>query len=236
MLASIQDEDVTNVKLKAGIMAAAVLFICAFPAGAKEKGLPVTLNNWGVLSLPRNMYIKEGFQPVLTAQAYKNDAAAMLERIYPSRPETYQVVVRDGASFQYGYLLRYSTNVWEIEAAVDRQLGKQEYLNSAGVQPDMSVLMEQAENVMKENLPDGFRLRGDVTASKKKGRVFYECTLERNLVVNQRNFTELMRCIAWQHGNQVEIAVILSTDNGWDSNLADVLAQALKTANKMAKK
>lgn len=223
-------------KIKAGLVVGAAVLALALPAAAKEKGTPLPFDNWGVITLPKGTYIEAGTQPLLTAGEYGQDAAAMLERIYPVEPESYQVVMRDGAAFQYGYLLRYSVNVWEVEAAIDRQKGEKAFSRKAGKAPDIKALAEAAYPIMKRALPPGFSLKGPITAQKKKGHVFYECTLERELVVNQKEFIELVHVLAWQHGNTVEIAVIFGNDREGGDGLVEALTDMLKNAENMPKK
>lgn len=216
-------------------MAAAVLSL-AVPALAKEKGTEMPFPNWGVITVPNGLYMEEGYQPLLTAEGYDNDAAAMMERIYPIEPRTYQLVKRDGAFFQYGYMLRYSANIWEIEAAIDRQSEKAGILRNAGIKPDMNGLMERTAAVMKKCLPAGFKVVQPMSAQKFKGRVFYECTLQHRLVVNEADFFETIHCLAWQHGNSVEIAVLFVNAADRDDNLLSVMTDMLKNAEKMPKK
>lgn len=218
------------VNVKAGILAAAAVLSLTMPLLAKDKGTETPFPNWGIITVPDGLYMEEGYQPLLTAESYGNDAAAMLERIYPIEPQTYQLVKRDGASFQYGYMLRYSANIWEIEAAIDRQREK------AGVKPNMDVLMERTAVLMKQCLPEGFKVVQPMSSKKFKGHVFYECTLQRKLIINETDFAETIHCLAWQHGSSVEIAVLFGHGADGDDSLISVMTDMLKNAEKMPKK
>lgn len=222
--------------VKAGILAAAAVMSLTMPLLAKDKGTEIPFPNWGIVTVPDGLYREEGYQPLLTAESYDNDAAAMLERIYPIEPQTYQLVKRDGASFQYGYMLRYSTNIWEIEAAIERQGEKTGVLRSAGVKPSMDVLMERTAVLMKQCLPEGFKVIQPMSAKKFKGHMFYECTLQRKLIINESDFAETMHCLAWQHGSSVEIAVLFGHGADGDDSLISVMTDMLKNAEKMPKK
>ena len=201
------------VNVKAGILAAAAVLSLTMPLLAKDKGTETPFPNWGIITVPDGLYMEEGYQPLLTAESYGNDAAAMLERIYPIEPQTYQLVKRDGASFQYGYMLRYSANIWEID-----------------------VLMERTAALMKQCLPEGFKVVQPMSSKKFRGHVFYECTLQRRLVVNETDFAETIHCLAWQHGSSVEIAVLFGHGADGDDSLLSVMTDMLKNAEKMPKK
>lgn len=219
-----------------GILLAAAVLSMAMPVLAKEKGTTVAFPNWGTVAVPSDLYIEEGYQPLLTAEAYGNDVAAMLERIYPIKPQTYQIVKRDDAFFQYGYMLRYSTNVWEIEAAVDRLSGKESRsLYNASVRQDMNVLMERTEGLMKRCLPPGFKVVQPISAKKFKGHLFYECTLQRKLIINGADFFETIHCLAWEHGKNIEIVVLFANVQDSEDNLVTVMTDMLKNAEKMPK-
>lgn len=222
--------------VKAGILAAAAVMSLTMPLLAKDKGTEIPFPNWGIVTVPDGLYREEGYQPLLTAESYDNDAAAMLERIYPIEPQTYQLVKRDGASFQYGYMLRYSANIWEIEAAIERQGEKAGILRSAGVKPSMDVLMERTAVLMKQCLPEGFKVIQPMSAKKFKGHMFYECTLQRKLIINESDFAETIHCLAWQHGSSVEIAVLFANGADQDDSLIAAVTGMLKNAEKMPKK
>lgn len=224
------------VNVKAGILAAAAVLSLTMPLLAKDKGTETPFPNWGIITVPDGLYMEEGYQPLLTAESYGNDAAAMLERIYPIEPQTYQLVKRDGASFQYGYILRYSANIWEVEAAIDRQREKAGILHSAGVKPNMDVLMERTAALMKQCLPEGFKVVQPMSSKKFRGHVFYECTLQRKLIINETDFAETIHCLAWQHGSSVEIAVLFGYGADGDDSLISVMTDMLKNAEKMPKK
>lgn len=223
-------------KLKTALLAVCLLVSASMPAmAAKDKGTPVKFPNWGVIIMPTDVYMEKGWQPMLTAGAYHQDMEEMLGNIYPKQPETYQLVKKDDAHFQYAYLLHYSMTVWEIEAAVERQQEENSYLRDIGSQPDLKTLMARANEVLPKYIPAGFRLKTPIMAKKKNGRTFYECTAERTLVVNDNAFTESVRAIAWQHGPNVEIAVVVG-QKGTYCDLSDTIVSMLETAQKMPKK
>jgi hypothetical protein len=222
-------------KAKSVVALTAVLLIIGTAAMAKEKGTPVKFPNWGVITVPDDLYMEQGRQPMVTAQDYDNDMVSMLETIYPLEPETYQLVKKNDASFQYGYLLHYSASIWEVEAAIERQDKENSYLRDIGSRPELNTLVLHANEKMSTDLPRGFRVVKPLTAKKIKDRQFYEGTIARSLIINQNSFTELIRIIAWQHGNSVEIAVIMG--NTADGNeLPDSVAAMFENAEKMPKK
>ena len=58
--------------------------------------------------------------------------------------------------------------------------------------------------------------------------MFYECTLQRRLVVNETDFAETIHCLAWQHGSSVEIAVLFGHGADGDDSLISVMTDMLK--------
>lgn len=225
-----------RVKGKVGILLIAAVLAFGSVSLAKEKGNLLSLPNWGVITVPAGLYMEPGQQTMLTAKEYDGDVAAMLETIYPIEPVTYQLVLKDDAAFQYGYLLRYSTDVWAVEAAASRRKKENAYLRDIGDRPDMKTLMARAAERMKEDLPDSFRIVSPLTEKKVKGRLFYECTLKRRMVINETAFDEAIRVIAWQHGTTIEIAVLMAEENPEKGNLLDTMTAAFETADKMPKK
>ena len=99
------------------LMAAAVLSI-GTASLAKDKGTMTKFPNWGIITVPDDIYMQSGRQPMLTAADEGNDVIALFEKIFPIQPETYQVVKKDDADFQYAYLLHYTATIWDVKAAV----------------------------------------------------------------------------------------------------------------------
>lgn len=223
-------------KLKTGLLAVCLLVSTSVTAmAAQDKGTPVKFPNWGVITVPTSVYMEKGWQPMLTADAYHQDMEELLGHIYPKQPETYQLVKKEDAHFQYAYLLHYSMTVWEVEAAVERQQEENAYLRDIGSQPDLKTLMTHANEILPKYIPAAFRLQSPIIAKKKNGRIFYECTAERALTVNDNAFTESVRAIAWQHGPNVEIAVVVGQKGSY-CDLSDTVVSMLETAQKMPKK
>lgn len=222
-------------KLKLGLVTMCVLLSMSIPVmAAKDKGTPVKFPNWGVITVPTNVYMEKGWQPMLTAGEYQQDMEEMLGHIYPIHPETYQLVKKEDAHFQYAYLLHYSMTIWEVEAAVERQQQENSYLRDIGSRPDLKTLMVHANDVLPNYLLAEFKLTSPITAKKKNGRIFYECTAQRNLTVNDNRFTEAISAITWQHGTSVEIAVVVG-QKGSGCDMTDTIVSMLETAQKMPK-
>ena len=108
-------------KIKAIVLVAAAVLAMGTAALAKDKGTLSKFPNWGVITVPDDIYMQSGRQPMLTAADEGNDVIALFERIFPIQPETYQVVKKDDADFQYAYLLHYTATIWDVKAAVYRQ-------------------------------------------------------------------------------------------------------------------
>ena len=62
--------------------------------------------------------MQKGLSPWLTAADAGNDVTALFEKIFPIQAETYQVVKKDDADFQYAYLMHYTASLWDVRAAV----------------------------------------------------------------------------------------------------------------------
>ena len=97
------------------------------------------------------------------------------------------------------------------------------------------MLRTHAKERLPKYIPASFRLRSPMREKKKNGRIFYECTAERALTVNDNAFTESVRAIAWQHGPNVEIAVVVGQKGSY-CDLSDTVVSMLETAQKMPKK
>lgn len=225
-----------KVNVKILILLAAMVLSVGTGVWAKDKGTPVKMTNWGVVYVPDDVYWQEGNQPMLTASSYDNDVVTMLEQIYPLEPATYQVVQKDGGIFRYGYVARYSANLWEIEAAVQRKEQENAYLRDIGSRPNMAKLLQQANDQMNDRLPQGFRMTKPITAKKIKGKTFYEGTWERTLVINDNAFTETIQGIAYQHGDYLEIALIFANIADPNDNLIQTMTNLFETVDKLPKK
>lgn len=222
--------------VKASILVAAALVSIGTASWAKDKGNPVKFPNWGVIYVPDSLYMEGGRQPLLTASEYGNDVVTMLESIYPLEPETYQLVQKDGASFQYGYLVHYSANLWEIEAATQGKETENAYLRDIGSRPNVTTLMQRANEAMEQRLPPDFVMTKPITAKKIKGKTFYEGTWKRGLIINNKKFVETIQGIAYQHGDYVEINLIFANVAATDNNLIDTMTTVFETADKLPKK
>lgn len=224
------------VKFKAAVLLGAALLSIGLTGFAKDKGNPVKFPNWGVMYVPDSLYMEPGRQPMLTAGDYGNDVITMLERIYPLEPETYQVVQKDGASFQYGYVAHYSANLWEIEAATQGKETENAYLRDIGSRPNVATLMQRANEAMEQRLPQGFVMTNPITAKKVNGKTFYEGTWQKGLIINGNRFVETIQGVAYQRGDYVEIALIFANIADPDNNLIDTMKTAFETAEKLPKK
>lgn len=223
-------------KIKIVVLLAASMLAMGGLSAAKEKGTAVTFPEWGVIYMPDDLYMQEGNQPMLTAEAYQQDAVKMLEQIYPLTYQTYQLIQKDGAAFQYGYMVRCSASLWDIEAAVQQKNKENSYLRDIGSRPDMQELMRQANEQLKERLPQGFRMTHAIEAKKVKGKTFYEGTWERTMLVNGKAFTETIQGMAYPHGNKVEIVLLFVNMADQKQPLLHTMVQLLETAEKMPKK
>ena len=221
---------------KAVLLLGAALVSMGLTGFAKDKGNPVKFPNWGIVYVPDSLYMEPGRQPMLTAGDYDNDVVTMLESIYPLEPETYQLVQKDGASFQYGYLVHYSANIWEIEAATQGKRAENAYLRDIGSRPNVATLMERANEAMEQRLPQGFVMTEPITAKKIKGKTFYEGTWQKGLIINGKKFVETIQGVAYQRGDYIEIALIFANVADSDNNLIDTMKTAFETAEKLPKK
>lgn len=204
---------------------------------AKDKGTPTKFPNWGVIMVPDDLYMQQGRQPMLTAADTANDVVALFERVYPLQPETYQIIKKDDADFQYAYLLRYTATIWDVKAAIYGDSRENTYLRDIGSRPDMKILMNRANQNLSARLPGGFHVKEPITARKTNGHLFYEWTVTKDLVINSNPFVETIHFVAWQHGDTMEIAAILGNvaKEGGDDVIAAV-TDMLKNAEKMPKK
>ncbi|MCH4166635.1 MAG: hypothetical protein LKF74_02055 [Megasphaera sp.] len=224
------------------LLATAVLTVGMTGSFAKEKGTLVSFPHWGVITVPDDLYMEAGSQPMLTADAYGNDVVAMVENIYPVQPATYQIVQKDDAALQYGYLLHYTVSRGELEAAVEQSNDKQSaYLRDIGIKSDKrtksdnNTLMKKANDQLVQKLPADFRLTQAIIPKKINGKWFYEGTIERTMRINQNWFNESMNIIAYPHGNTVEIAVVFA-NRAEQHDLTTTVASMLENAQKMPKK
>lgn len=218
------------------LMAAAVLSI-GTASLAKDKGTMTKFPNWGIIIVPDDIYMQSGRQPMLTAADEGNDVIALFEKIFPIQPETYQVVKKDDADFQYAYLLHYTATIWDVKAAVYGENRENSYLRDIGSRPDMRTLMNRLNQNMPGRLPQGFRVVAPVTAKKTNGHLFYEWTIAKSLVINGNPFTETIHCLAWQHGDTMEVAAILGNiAKEGDDDIISAVTDMLKNAEKMPKK
>lgn len=216
-------------------MVLALALIClSLPVMAKDKdkGVEMRLDNWGIVTVPTDIIMNNGTQPFLTARAYGNDMTRMLEEIYPVEPVCWQVVQKDDANFQYGYLMRYSVDIWQVEAALDGRQQVNSYLRDIGSRPDLQTLASHANNRLRTSLPAEFELVQPFTTRKVRGTTFYEAKVRHQLLINQSYFTESIYALAWQHGTQVEIAVIMGHSDE-ENDLPDTLLSVLEGAKKM---
>lgn len=223
------------------VAAVALLALAVAPAAmAKQEGTLVKFPNWGIITVPDNLYMERSDepQPMLFAKEYGNDVIAMLEQIYPVQPESYQLVQKDDAYFQYGYMLHYTVSRWEIEAAIDRDKKSNSYLReigAPGARPDYASLAQRANTRLKTSLPVDFRLVKPVTPRKVKGKTFYEWMVQRDMVINGNRFLETVQGIAWTHGDTVEIALIFGNIAS-DYNIIATVQNMMETAQKLPKK
>ena len=139
---------------------------------AKDKGTLTKFPNWGVITVPSDIYMQKGTQPMLTAADAGNDVTALFEKIFPIQAETYQVVKKDDADFQYAYLMHYTASLWDVRAAVYGENRENAYLRDIGGRPDPKTLMDRLNQNMASRLPDGFRLTAPVTAKKYRAESF----------------------------------------------------------------
>ena len=213
----------------------ALALIClSLPVMAKDKdkGVETRFDNWGIVTVPPDIIMEEGTQPFLTARSYGNDVVRMMEEIYPAEPVCWQIVEKDDANFQYGYMLRYSLDIWQVEAAIDGRQQVNSYLRDIGSRPSAQTLASHANNRLRTSLSAEWELVQPFTARKVRGTMFYESRLRHRLLVNQSYFTESVYALAWQHGSSIEIAVIFG-HSGQDENLPDTLLAMLENAKKM---
>lgn len=223
----LNEKGVYLLRLKSCIAIAALVLMLVPSAFAKELGTPVALPQWGTVMIPDNIYITEGTQAALTAQRRDNDISRIADNLYPITPRSYQVVQKDGAVFQYGVILHYSTTIYDLQALTGQSDFSQVSLKnrrsgSATLDPLVTIFNDRFQN----DPPEGLRLIQPVAKVKHGRHVFYEGTLGHDLVVNNADKTELIRLIAWQHDGLVEIAAVVGdsyNEDGIITNLANML-------------
>ena len=145
----------------------ALALIClSLPVMAKDKdkGVETRFDNWGIVTVPPDIIMEEGTQPFLTARSYGNDVVRMMEEIYPAEPVCWQIVEKDDANFQYGYMLRYSLDIWQVEAAIDGRQQVNSYLRDIGSRPSAQTLASHANNRLRTSLPAEWELVQPFTA------------------------------------------------------------------------
>ena len=207
-------------KIKAIVLVAAAVLAMGTAALAKDKGTLSKFPNWGVITVPDDIYMQSGRQPMLTAADEGNDVIALFERI-----------------FQYAYLLHYTATIWDVKAAVYGENRENSYLRDIGSRPDMRILMNRLNQNMPGRLPEGFHVVSPVTAKKTNGHLIYEWTIAKSLVINGNPFTETIHCLAWQHGDTMEVAAILGNiAKEGDDDIISAVTDMLKNAEKMPKK
>lgn len=201
--------------MKLKMMGTVLLAIIALtmPVLAKDKEMgkvtPVALRNWGIIDLQQNILLGSGTQPTLTAQEAGNDMISLLQRIYPAVIESYQIVEKDNAAFQYGVLLH--TTLSNSDVA--------QMIGAGGTADDLAAA---ATERLKTQLPYAFRLTRPLAAKKSNGNTFYEGAVARSMIINREYFTENIRIIAWQHGSVTEIILIIAAGDGNDQFLNTV--------------
>ncbi|MEE0721234.1 MAG: hypothetical protein U0M19_01245 [Caecibacter sp.] len=219
----------------------------AMPILAKDsdKGVEVAFPGWGIVTLPSTVQFNEGTQSMAMAQQYGNDMIRMCKEIYPVEPIPYQLVSVNRGVFQYGYMLRYTVDISQIQAALDTsKTSKNEaYLQDIGYygkskkEKEMMYtdLVSRANAKLESSLPTGFRVEQPFTAKKIKGTTFYESTVVSSQYINQSIFKETLKIIAYVHGRTVEIALIMGhvEDN---AHLVSTMVNALEGAKKLPKK
>lgn len=72
-------------KLKGICLIAAAVLSIGTASMAKDKGTLTKFPNWGVITVPSDIYMQKGTQPMLTAADAGNDVTALFEKFFPSR-------------------------------------------------------------------------------------------------------------------------------------------------------
>lgn len=67
-------------KIKAIVLVAAAILAMGTAALAKDKGTLTKFPNWGVITVPDDIYMQSGRQPMLTAADEGNDVIALFEK------------------------------------------------------------------------------------------------------------------------------------------------------------
>ena len=67
-------------KIKAIVLVAAAVLAMGTAALAKDKGTLSKFPNWGVITVPDDIYMQSGRQPMLTAADEGNDVIALIRR------------------------------------------------------------------------------------------------------------------------------------------------------------
>lgn len=219
-------------KIKSCIAVAAAIFMLTPAAmAAKDQGTKVNLQEWGIVTVPNNIYIQGGTQPALTAQEYGNDMARLFDTIYHATPRTYQLIEKDGASFQYGYMLHYSLSSWDMKQILDGQQDNEDrpdYLQPK-TRMDLGTYVNRINSRLRTSLPMDFSLVEPMHAVKTSGKNLYEGTVCRHMRINGSDFKEMLHVIAWQRSSIVDIAVVMGSSVD-ESNLTTQVTTMLERA------
>lgn len=207
------------------IIAVTVMVMVPSVMAEKDRGNQMVLPEWGIITVPDNIYMDAGKQPVITAQKYNNDMGRMLDAIYPAVPRTYQLIKKEGASFHYGYLLQYTLGSWDFKQLVNGKTVKfdrPDYLQDQGA-ADISMYVTHINNRLRTSLPSGFNLIQPMQPVKISGNTFYEGIVERSMIINAAVFQEMMHVIVWQRGGVVEITVVMGSADDEESLIRPVM-------------
>ena len=219
-------------KLKSCIAIAAAVLMLAPAVLAKDMGTPVSLPNWGTVSIPSDLYVTEGGQESLTTNG---DVSKLVENFYTGIPQTYQLIQKDGAVFQYGAALHYSVGLYELnELLGDDAIAVPESRLKSKDKLTLGAVAQRYSTHFSITPPQGFHLVQPVTAVKMGGKTFYEGVVAHDMEINRTTKTELIKVIAWQHGSDVEIAAIMGDSYNKDG-IVDNVARMLERAQGMKK-
>jgi hypothetical protein len=196
--------------------------LCIPCAMAAETGTKAMLPKWGVVVIPEDIHIEEGAQSTLLASGQKYDVSRLFENIYPLPPKSYQIIKADGASFQYGIMLRYSLSLREARDVLGNAAGDASYGFNIKSKTNIETLASQTNDLLRNSPPQGYRLIQPIDKVKYKSNVFYEGTVAKYMEVNQHSFEELVRVIGWQHGNFIELAIVMTSSEDEDGLMNDI--------------
>lgn len=211
-------------KTKLFVCLLAALMVATLPVAAKDKnkGTGTVLENWGTVSVPNDLYMEAGTQPVLIADTADNDMVTALARVLPGNtPQTYQLVKADQGAFQYGYMLYYRLNAYEVQTLV-------------GTSSKGTSLASSINAALQAKLPRQYYLTEPVKAQTVNGTTFYTGAVEKRIFINQADFTETIRIIVRQGDSLADVVLVLGHD-GENADLLPAVTQMLIQA-KRAKK